>query len=238
MVVTEDLIYQHGNEELKGFLAKPEHITTPLPAILIVHDWTGCNDLVKERAKAFALQGYIGFAVDMYGEGRTGQTNEEKQALMGPLLENRNLLKERMHCALSRLKEIPDIKADAIAAIGFCFGGLCVLDLARTGADLKAVVSFHGLLHSDKTYKTQPIKASILALHGYQDPMVKPQQVIEFANEMDEYASTWEMMMFGHTSHAFTNPLANQPEFGLIYKPEVARKAFRAMHNLFEDVLS
>ncbi len=236
-ITTVDKIYKHGGLNLKGFIAKPENITEPVPAILIVHDWSGCNDFAKERARNFAHQGYIGFAVDMYGEGRLGQTNEEKQHLMSPLMHNRNLLKERMQLAFNELRSMPEVKQNSIAAIGFCFGGLCALDLARTGADLKAVVSFHGLLHRDLDFSLKPIKASILALHGYDDPMVRPEQIQEFADEMSQLTSQWEVCMYGHTSHAFTNPLAQQPDLGLLYQPDVARRAFRAMNNLFEDVL-
>jgi dienelactone hydrolase len=237
MTVTEELIYQHADTKLRGWLYRPDHIETPLPAIMIAHDWSGCNDLAKERAKIFAEQGYIGFAIDMYGDGRVGSNNEEKQALMQPLMNNRKYLVERMQIALSVLNNMPKVKQQSIAAIGFCFGGLCVLDLARSGANLKAVVSFHGFLDSPLTGDSHGINAHVLALHGYDDPMVSPKNIQDFADEMTKLKANWEIHMYGQTSHAFTNPLASEPEAGLIYQPETARKAFRAMNNFLGDLL-
>jgi len=115
--------------------------------VLVVHDWSGCNELAKERAKVLAEQGFVAFAVDMYGEGRVGVTNEEKQALMQPVISNRQLLRERMQRAYQVLAELPLVQTDKMVAIGFCVGGLCVLDLARSGAGVAGVVSFHGSLH-------------------------------------------------------------------------------------------
>ena len=237
MIITKEITYYHADTVLKGWICTPQKIDAPVPAIMVAHDWTGCSESTKARAQVFAQQGYIGFAIDMYGEGRVGSNNDEKQALMQPLMSNRKYLIERMQVAFSVLNNMTQVKQQSIAAIGFCFGGLCVLDLARSGANLKAVVSFHGLLHKDPSIPDLGINAQILALHGYNDPMVKPQDVEAFADEMTKHNANWEIHMYGQTSHAFTNPFADDPEVGLIYQPDTARKAFRAMNNFLGDLL-
>ena len=236
MIISEEKIYQHGAVTLKGWIFYTPS-QEPKPGIIVAHDWTGCGDMAKERARLLAEQGYVAFAIDMYGEGRMGQTNEEKQALMLPIISNRALLRERMIVALTVLKESPQVKANYIAAIGFCFGGLCVLDLARTGADIKAVVSFHGLLHQDTEFHSKEIKANVLVLHGYDDPMVSSADVQQFCAEMTTLKAKWQMNIYGNTSHAFTNPLAHDHQLGLVYEPDTARKAFQAMDALFSEVL-
>lgn len=236
MILTQEKTYLHGDEVLKGLMAKNSDNESIRPGIIIVHDWSGCNDFAKEQAKILASQGYIAFAVDMYGEGRVGQTNEEKQALMEPLISNRNLIRERLQLALNTLLEIPQVNSDAIAVIGFCFGGLCALELARSGADIQGVVSFHGILNADSQLQTHPIKARVLVLHGYNDPMVTPDVVNHFCQEMTKAQADWQTHIYGDTSHAFTNPLANDPSLGLIYNHQTARRAYAQMHALFEEI--
>ena len=236
MIISEEKIYQHGAVKLKGWIFYTPS-QEPKPGIIVAHDWTGCGDMAKERARLLAEQGYVAFAIDMYGEGRMGQTNEEKQALMLPIISDRALLCDRMIVALEVLKESPQVKANVIAAIGFCFGGLCVLDLARSGADIKAVVSFHGLLHQDANFQAQEIKANVLVLHGHDDPMVSSADVERFCAEMTALKAKWQMNIYGNTSHAFTNPFAHDHQLGLVYEPDTARKAFQAMDALFSEVL-
>ena len=236
MIISEEKIYQHGAVTLKGWI-----FYTPSqdlrPGIIVAHDWTGCGEMAKERARLLAEQGYVAFAIDMYGAGRIGQSNDEKQALMLPIVSDRVLLRERMLVALDVLKALPQVKAEFVAAIGFCFGGLCVLDLARTGVDIKAVVSFHGLLHQDADFQAQEIKANVLVLHGHDDPMVSSVDLEQFGDEMTALKAKWQMNIYGNTSHAFTNPLANDHQLGLVYEPDTARKAFQAMDALFSEVL-
>lgn len=235
MILTQEKNYLHGDVLLKGLIAKNSDKDSIRPGVLIVHDWSGCNDFAKEQAKILASRGYIAFAVDMYGDGQVGQTNEEKQALMHPLISNRSLIRERMQLALNTLTELPQVNSDAIAVIGFCFGGLCALELARSGADIQAVVSFHGLLNADEKLQTNVVKAKVLVLHGYNDPMVSPEVVNQFCHEMTKAQADWQVHVYGNTSHAFTNPLANDPNLGLIYNPETSRRAFAQMYALFEE---
>jgi dienelactone hydrolase len=236
MIITEEKKYSHGDVELKGLIAKNADDTGMRPGVMIIHDWSGCNESAKEQARLLAAKGYVAFAIDMYGDGRVGQTNEEKEKLMQPLVSNRVLLRERVELALTTFTQTPEVNANAIAVIGFCFGGLCALDLARTGADIQGVVSFHGLLNADTHFKTKSIKAKVLVLHGYDDPMVTPKSVNEFCEEMTKAKADWQVLMFGNTSHAFTNPLANDPNLGTIYNPLTSRRAFAQMHTFFEEI--
>jgi len=235
-VVSHKIEYFHEREKLIGFVAYPEGGKN-LPGILIVHDWAGLNELYQNRAIELAKQGYVAFSVDMYGQGRVGETNEEKQALMASIVNDRTYLRQRVHLGLEELKKSSAVDANRIGAIGFCFGGLCVLDLARMGANLKGVASFHGILKDAPECVTEVIKAQILILHGYDDPMVSPQDVIGFCEEMKQNKAQFQVNMYSNTLHAFTNPSANDSILGTVYQPQAAKKSFEAMRAFFQDIL-
>lgn len=237
MIKFYEQVYHHHELELRGWIALPANISKPCPAVLVIHDWTGCNEMAKERAQKLAEQGYIGFAIDMYGQGRCGNSNTEKQALMQPLLADRALLQARVLAAVRVLQEMPLVNQNALAALGFCFGGLCALDLARSGEKIQAVVSFHGLLQSPGL-SVQTIHAKILVLHGYRDPMVLPQDLLNFAAEMQDLDADWQLHIYGRAKHAFTNPLAHDEALGLVYDELVADQAFQEMASFLQDVFS
>lgn len=220
--------YFDGSTPCIGYIARPESGSANLPVVMVVHDWSGCNSFAKATADRLASLGYIGFAIDVFGEGKIGHTKEEKSALIKPYIEDRSLLLARMQAALAAARLIKGADIAQVSAIGFCFGGLCVLDLARSGAELNAVVSFHGLF-MPSSEPAKSIKAKVLALHGYDDPMVKPEQMIAFANEMTEAKADWQINAYGNTMHAFTNPQANDPVFGTVYNPVTADRAWQAM---------
>lgn len=235
MTETTLLEYQDGNTLLEAYLAIPAGDKKPV--VLVSHDWSGKNDFARQTADELAKLGYIGFALDMYGKGCIGETKEEKIALMTPLMQNRGLLQQRINAALNTAKTLPQADTTRIAAIGFCFGGLCVLDLARSGAELNGVVSFHGLLGAPGTPQ-QTIQAKILALHGYDDPMATPDQVTEFGNEMTALHADWQLHMYGNTKHAFMNPQANDPALGLAYQPATAARAWRQMKDFLSEIFA
>ncbi len=234
---TSNYLYHHGEQEFYGFLAYDDQNEQPRPAVLIAHDWTGRNPFVCEKAEMLAKMGYVGFALDMYGQGRLGESTHEKKALMEPLANDRQLLRDRIRAAFDALIAMPEVDTSRIAAIGFCFGGLCVLDLARSGAELKGVVSLHGLLNKPEELANEAIKAKILVLHGYDDPMVKLEQVKEFCHEMTEAKVDWQVYMYGNTQHAFTNPQAHDKQLGLVYSPRTERRALQAMTTFLQEVL-
>lgn len=238
MSQTEHLSYYDDEVELEGFIAYPTNKSQAAPLILVAHDWSGCNTFAKHKAEQLAQLGYIGFALDMYGKGKLGTTKDEKVALMQPLASNRQLLQKRIQAGYQAAKKIQGVDTTKIGAIGFCFGGLCVLDLARSGVDIQGVVSFHGLLHAPEHEAMERIQAKILALHGYDDPMVKPEQVISFCDEMTKANVDWQMVMYGNTMHAFMNPEANDATFGTVYHAETEKRAWREMTNFFSDLFS
>lgn len=229
-------IYRHDKQELHGFLAYDESHKTPRPAVIVAHDWTGRNDFACQKATLLAELGYVGFALDMYGDGRLGNTNEEKMALMNPLASDRKLLQQRVSAAFDAVAGLPEVDAGRIAIIGFCFGGLCALDLARSGADIKAAVSFHGLLGKPDFQQSASIKAKILVLHGYEDPMVQPEQVKAFCEEMTEANVDWQVHMYGHVQHAFTNPQAHDEQLGLIYNATAQMRSWLVMKAFFQEI--
>ena len=230
-------IYHHGEVELHGFLAYDDAQHKPRPAVLVAHDWTGRNEFVCQKAKILSDMGYVGFALDMYGQGRLGTTNEKKRALMAPLMGDRGLLRDRVRAAFDALSALPEVDTNRIAIIGFCLGGLCALDLARSGAVIEGAVSFHGLLSAPDGLKSNPIKAKVLALHGYDDPMVKPEQVHAFCQEMTAAQVDWQVHMYGHVQHSFTNPEAYDVDFGTIYNAVADQRSWHEMSQFLREIL-
>ncbi|KTD49707.1 dienelactone hydrolase [Legionella quinlivanii] len=234
---SSNYLYHHGEQELHGFLAYDDSIDQPRPAVIIAHDWSGRNEFACHKAEMLAKElGYVGFALDMYGHGRIGYTTDEKIALMQPLAGDRRLLRDRIRAGFDAVIAMSEVDSARVAAIGFCFGGLCVLDLARSGAELAGVVSFHGLLDKPKHIPNQKIQAKVLALHGYDDPMVPPQQLNDFCQEMTEAKVDWQVHQYGLTKHAFTNPDAHDPDLGTIYNPIAAKRSMQAMKNFLQEI--
>lgn len=157
---------------------------------------------------------------------------------MEPLMQDRQLLRERLLGSLQAASALNAVDGKKIAAIGFCFGGLCVLDLARSGADIKGVVSCHGLLGAPEIPCPKTLSSKVLALHGYDDPMVKPEAVNQFAQEMTEFKADWQIHMYGNTLHAFTNPLANDPAFGTVYNKVADERSWVATQNFLGELFA
>lgn len=236
-IQTRSIDYHHNGVLLEGLLAWDDATNGPRPAVLVSHAWAGRDEFATAKAKALAELGYVGFALDMYGKGVLGSGPEENAKLMNPFMEDRALLQGRQAAALETVRQQPEVDAGRVAAIGFCFGGLCVLDLARSGADLRGVVSFHGLLNPPGNTEGNRIKAKILALHGYDDPMGPPEQVLALADELSRGGADWQIHAYGGTVHAFTNPKANDPGFGTVYKQEADRRSWQSMGNFLAEVL-
>lgn len=238
MLQTQVIDYFDGDIRLQGYLACDDAHSGPQPAVLIAHPWAGRNEFVMDKARQLAALGYVGFALDMYGEARVGVGNEECSALMMPFMQDRALLQRRMLCALDAVRNQPSVDAARIAAMGFCFGGLCVLDLARTGADLRGVVSFHGLLKPPGNTVGQRIRAKLLVLHGHDDPMGPVADVVNLEKELTEAGADWQVHVYGNTMHAFTNPQANDPGFGTVYNATADSRSWRSLLNFLAEVLN
>ncbi len=220
----------------EGYLARPD--ASDAPVVMIVHAWAGPGDDEQAVADRLAAVGYVGFAIDVYGKGQRGGSVERNTKLMNPLLADRATLQQRLTLALDTARGLENVDVSRVAAIGYCFGGLCALDLARGGADVQGVVSFHGLLKSDPLFEGQSITAKVLALHGWDDPMVKPQDVQILATELTKAGADWQLHAYGGTMHAFTNKEANDPKFGTVYNPSADARSWRAMQNFLTEIFA
>lgn len=229
--------YQEGDTRLVGVMVTPE-AAGPAPAVLIAHDWTGRNDIALQHAQRLAKQGYVGFAMDMYGDGRNGSTVEEKAGLMAPLREDRGLLMRRAAAGFEAMLAQPEVDRERTAAIGFCFGGLVVLDLARSGANVGGVVSLHGFLDAPERALCKPITAQVLVLHGYKDPMVQPPMLPVFEAEMHEAEVDFQLHVYGRAMHAFTNPAAQNKDMGTVYDEVTAQRAMRTLDGFLADLFA
>ena len=230
---TEFIDYHHEGAVLEAFVAFDEK-RAKAPGVLIFHAWRGRDSFVLEKAKWLASLGYVGIALDLYGKGVLGSSNQENEALMEPFMKDRKFLLSRLRVGLDIAKQFSRVDVLKIGAIGFCFGGLCALDLARSGAPIKGVVSFHGLL-TPPNYPCRP-KGKILVLHGNDDPMVPSHQVQAFEEEMTQAGADWQVHAYGKTMHAFTNPLANDQKMGTVYHPLAEKRSFQAMTNFFDEI--
>lgn len=233
---TSNYIYHQDELELHGFLAYDASKEGTRPAVIVAHDWSGRNEFACQKATMLADMGYIGFALDMFGNAQIGTTTEEKSALIQPLVSNQALLRRRLDSALNTLLSMPEVDKGRVAIIGFCFGGMCALELARSGADIKGAVSFHGLLNKPGMMKSNAIKAKVLALHGYEDPMANPEQANAFCQEMTSAKVDWQLHMYGQVQHAFTNPNAHDTQLGLMYNVAAAKRSWQAMTNFLQEI--
>ncbi len=232
MTVTTRIVdYDQGGQIFEGFLAMPSD--APKAVVIVAHAWGGQSEFEQGKAKWLAEHGYAGFAVDLYGKGKRGETNEECQALMEPLASNRTELQSRLEFALAVAKKEAGIEKSA--AIGFCFGGLSVLDMARTNMDVAGVASFHGLFGAPGN-TADKIKPKVLALHGWDDPMATPDDVIAFSQEMSTAKADWQLHAYGATLHAFTNPAAANPDFGTVYDAGADRRSFAALSDFLSEL--
>ena len=230
---TQEVNYKFGDQEYRAFVANPEKESAPF--VLVVHTWAGRDDFVEKKAIELAEEGYVAMAVDMYGEAKVGTSTEENQSLMTPLIEDRDKLKAIINSAVEAGKKIDGVDSSKVAAIGYCFGGLVVLDLARSGTDISGVVSFHGLLMSSDI-STDGIQAKVLVLHGERDPMVPLSMVDDFQKEMTEAEADWQLHSYGNAYHAFTNKEANDPNLGTQYNENADKRSWQSMMNFFAEI--
>ncbi len=207
------------------------------PAVVICHAWAGQGEFEQAFAAMLAERGHVGVAIDVYGKGKRGENQAECQALMTPLASDRALLQRRLLAGVEAVRALPVVDAARVAAVGFCFGGMCALDLARSGADLRGVVSFHGLLHASPLPR-RPIVAKVLVLHGYDDPMGKPDAMVALCNELTEARADWQLHAYGGTMHAFTNPRANDPGFGTVYNPRADARSRAALDGFLAEIFA
>ena len=238
MIHTETIDYREGDTQLEAYVAYDNTIKEKRPTVLIAHAWAGRDDFVEEKARRLAEMGYVGFAMDIYGKGVLGDGAETNSKLMKPFMDDRALLRRRLFTALEAAKKLRAVDSSEIAAMGYCFGGLCVLDMARSGIDLKGVVSFHGLLKSPENIPAEKIKAKVLVLHGHDDPMATPDAVLAFEKEMTNAKVDWQLHVFGGTMHSFTNPEANDPNVGTVFNSLADKRSWIEMTYFFQEIFA
>ena len=235
-IQTRLIEYKDGDVLLEGYLAWDDTNGDQRPGILISHAWAGRSEFEEGKAESLAELGYAGFAIDLYGKGVRGSNAEENSALMQPLLDDRATLQRRMKLALEQVRKQEVVDPSRVAAMGFCFGGLSVLDLARTGADLAGVASFHGLFNAPGNTGGNRISAKVLVMHGWDDPMATPDKVLSLADELNEMGADWQIHGYGNTMHEFTNPAANDPGFGTVYNAQADRRSWQSLQLFLAEI--
>ncbi len=233
----EAVEYKDGDTVLEGFSVYDESIHGKRPAVLIVHQWMGLTDYEKKRAEMLAQLGYNVFALDIYGKGIRPQDTKEAGALAGKYKGDRELLRRRANAGLTVLKKHELTDPQRVAAIGYCFGGTTVIELARSGADIAGVVSFHGALDSPKPEDGKNIKCRVLALHGADDPFVPAKDVTAWENEMREAHVDWQLVKFGGAVHSFTQWNAgNDNSKGAAYNEKADQRSWEDMKEFFGEI--
>lgn len=234
---TQLVEYKQGDTVLEGYLAYDDAIKTRRPGVMVVHEWMGIGDYVKQRTEQLARMGYVAFAADIYGKGIRPNNPKDAAAQAGIYRGNRPLLRDRARAGLAILQNNPLVDTSRIAAIGYCFGGGTVLELARSGAPVAGVVSFHGNLDTPNPADAKNIKGKVLVLHGAIDPIVPPSQVAAFEKEMNEAGVDWQLISYGGAVHSFTNPGAgNDKSKGSAYDAVADRRSFAAMKLFFDEI--
>jgi dienelactone hydrolase len=232
----QNIEYRDSEALLEGFLCYDESFPGPRPAVLICHSSAGRDDFVERKARRLAWQGYACFALDNYGKGKRGSNPAESSALMAPFMKDRRMLLKRLQAGLQAATALPIIDARRVAVMGFCFGGLCALDLARANADIRGAVSFHGLL-KPSGFTEPKVRARVLMMHGYDDPLAPPEDVLAIAKEFTDAGTDWQLHAYGHTVHAFTNPAAQNRAGGLQYDEAADRRSWHALEEFLAEVL-
>lgn len=232
------LQYTAGDTVCQGEYYTPATAQALLPVVLVTHAWDGLNDEVRSKATRLAEEGYIAFAIDVHGGGKTITDMAQLMPTLTPYFKDRAMLLERMQGAVAAAKTIPGADVSRIGAMGYCFGGMAVLDLARAGGDdIKGVVTFHGSLDGNTLEHPKALTTKILVLHGDDDPLVPPEQVEAFKAEMNAKQVDWQVHAYSQTVHAFTRAAANDPGFGAVYNAAADRRSWQAMLNFFNEVL-
>src|SRR3954462_4311524 len=236
-IKTELVDYEQGGAKLEGFLAYDDANTKPRPGVLLIHDWMGVGDYAKSRARQLAELGYVAFAADIYGKGNQPADQKGASALAGKYKGDRALYRARLKAGLDQLTARKEVAPGQVAAIGYCFGGTGVLELARSGANLKGVVTFHGGLGTPTPEDAKNIKCPVLVLHGADDPFVKPTEVAAFKDEMAKANVKYEFVAYPGAVHSFTRPDAgNDNSKGAAYNEAADKQSWAAMQKFFEGI--
>jgi dienelactone hydrolase len=235
-IQTKTISYKQGNQEFKGFLAWDDASSDKRPGVLVVHEWWGLNDYARDRAKQLASEGYIAFAADMYGDGKTTKHPDEAKQMATTVRQNADEWGKRAVAALDVLKSQPQCDTSKLAAIGYCFGGSTALQLAFSGADIDAVASFHGALPVPSADQVKNTKATILICHGAQDSFIPEKTIQEFRAALDAGGADWEMDYYAGAEHSFTVKSADSLGIkGMKYDAEADKRSWARMQSLLKE---
>ena len=227
--------YLFEGATLEAFVARPDH-DQPVPVVMVAHMWAGRVPFVEDVARRMANLGYVGFALDLYGKGVVAQDKQECERRMQPFMQDRAMLQRCLLAAEEVALSLDNVDTAKYAAIGYCFGGLCVQDLARVSDRLLGAVSFHGLLTMPGNIGWPYNRARMLILHGNDDPLVNAGEEETIKRQMSDAGVDWQFVSFGNTVHAFTNPVANDPEFGTVYSPSADCRSWGYMTQFLTEI--
>ncbi|TAF11268.1 MAG: dienelactone hydrolase family protein [Nostocales cyanobacterium] len=233
---TKTIEYKQGNTVLEGYIAYDDAIKGKRPGVLVVHEWNGLQSYAKQRTEQLAKLGYVAFAADIYGKGVRPKNAQESGVQAKIYRDDRKLLRARAHAGLKVLQNYKLTDAKRIAAIGYCFGGGTVLELARSGANIAGVVSYHGNLDTPNPEDAKNIKSKVLVLHGADDPFVPQEQLQGFENEMRQAKVDWQLISYGGAVHAFTNPVYKGEIKGALYNKAADQRSWQAMRQFFAEI--
>jgi dienelactone hydrolase len=236
-VKTKKVDYKQGDTPLQGTFAWDDAVKGKRPGILIIHEWWGHNEHARKQAERFAKEGYAAFALDMYGKGKVAKHPDDAKKFMAEATKDPQVVMARFSAALEQLKKQPQVDPEKVAAAGYCFGGGVALNMARSGADLDAVVTFHGALDAAMQAQKGQVKPRILVLTGADDPMIPPAKVEAFKQEMAEAGAQVEVVSYPGAKHSFTNPDADKAGMpALAYNAEADKQSFAAATALLKQV--
>ena len=238
-IKSEPVAYKQDTASLEGLMVYDAAAKGKQPGIVLIPDWMGMTDLARQYGEKVAKMGYVVLVADIYGKNVRPKDMKEASTQSGNFKNDRALLQARGKAALEQLLKSPRVEASKTAAMGFCFGGGAALELARSGADLDAVVSFHGNLDTPHPEQAKNIKAKVLVLHGADDPFVTQDQVKAFMDEMRAAKTDWNLVQFGNAVHGFTNPNAgNDNSKGMAYNAEADKRSFRDMQGFYQEIFA
>jgi len=235
----EEVTYTDNGTTLKGYLAYDASASGPQPGVLVIHEWWGHNEHARNQARRLAELGYTALAVDMYGDGQVADHPQDAGKFAGAIRQNRELMMKRFTAAENFLRSRSQTDAEKVAAIGYCFGGSVVLEMARSGADLLGVASFHGALATQNPAQSGEVKSRVLVLHGNEDSMVPAEQVEGFKKEMDAAGVDYHFVGYDGATHSFTNPAADEAakKFGMPvgYNAEADQKSWSELKSFLAE---
>ncbi|MFK7966691.1 MAG: dienelactone hydrolase family protein [Burkholderiaceae bacterium] len=237
----QEITYSVDGTTFNGYLARPDKVEGTVGGVLVVHEWWGHNDYVRRRADMLAELGYVALAVDMYGDGKLADHPKQAGQFAGEVRKNKGVAEKRFRAAMDLLKEQTGVSGDHIGAIGYCFGGSIVLEMARLGLPLAGVASFHGSLGGLSPVEAGAVKARVLVLNGADDPFIKAEQIEAFKKDMNAAGADYQFINYPGALHSFTNPAATEKgkkfDLPVAYDEQADKQSWEAMKELFDSVL-